>query len=277
VEALAKESRPREFNAFANRVQSRRVTPLPAAVDLGGGHFPDITAGSGAVWVAHAQDSGGVDRVDPATGEAVEHIGLAWASAVAAGLSSIWAITAPPRDTRDATRPRLVEIDPAGNRIVGRAAVVGGEPSALAVSEDAVWVADVRRASVVRVDPRSHAVQVRIAVGRRPTAVAADGRIVWVLNHGDRSLMRIDPASNEPVGAPISLGKELEDIALARDGLWVAASDATLTRLDRLSGAQVGDAVNVGRPALKLAASPDEDGVWIASAADATVQRFGAL
>jgi DNA-binding beta-propeller fold protein YncE len=50
----------------------------------------------------------------------------------------------------------------------------------------------------------------------------------------------------------------------------VGAADATVTRIDPRTGAVRGRPVDVGGPPLSLAA--EGEGVWVASAADDTVQ-----
>jgi streptogramin lyase len=94
-----------------------------------------------------------------------------------------------------------------------------------------------------------------------------------VLNSGDDTLTRVDPATDQPVDVPLSLGKQLEDIALAGGMLWVAAADRTVSRLDAVTGAVRAPPVAVGGPPLALAA--DGSGVWVVSGADRTVRRLG--
>jgi streptogramin lyase len=108
-----------------------------------------------------------------------------------------------------------------------------------------------------------------IPVGQRPIAVAVGPAAVWVLSSGDQTLTRIDPTTNQPIDAPTSLGKQLQDIALAGGVLWVAAADRTVTRLDPSTGATRGSPVATGSPPLTLAAAGK--GVWVASVGDRTV------
>jgi streptogramin lyase len=73
-------------------------------------------------------------------------------------------------------------------------------------------------------------------------------------------------------GAPVSLGKQLDDMELAGGWLWVAAADSTVSRLDPATGRVSAAPAAVGRHPLALAR--DGDAVWVASAADHTVQRL---
>jgi streptogramin lyase len=252
-------------------LHAHRVASFPGAVDLGGGPFPAIALGPGAVWVAHATASGGVDRVDPASGAAVQHVPLAWSYDLSPAAGRIWVLTQPASDAGGSHRSSVVQIDTRSNRIDGRRVVLPHTAAAIAATSDAVWVAD-GRSAVLRVDPRAARVVARIEIGRRPTAIVADERSVWVLDAGDRTVARIDPRANEPEGAPVSLGKELEDIAIGARGLWVAASDGTVTLLDPIEGRQRFGPVPAGRPPLRLAATADRAGVAAASATDQTVR-----
>jgi streptogramin lyase len=248
--------------------RTRRVEQFPPAVDLGGGAYAGIAAGSGSIWVAHDVDEGGIDRVDPATGEGTDHVALPNASAVAAGRGVIWAAFGGPRQATH----NLAKIDPRAVRATGARLDAGRDPVALAVGDDSVWVVNRKPATVTRIDVSSGRKRGVIAVGRGPTAVAVGPRAAWVLNSADDTLTRIDPATDQPVDAPLSLGKQLEDIALAGGVLWVAAADRTVTRLDGVSGAARGTPIAVGAAPLALAV--DGDRVWLASVGDRTVRRL---
>lgn len=248
--------------------RTRRVDVFPPAVDLGGGAYAGIAAGAGSIWVAHDVDEGGIDRVDPATGEGTEHLSLPNASAVTAGRDAVWATFG---DAGRATR-NLTRIDPRTARTSGARLDAGRDPAALSLGAGSLWVVNRAPGTVTRIDPATGRVRSAIPVGRRPDAVAVGPRAVWVLNSGDDTLSRIDPATDQPVDVPLSLGKQLEDIALAGGVLWVAAADRTVSRLDAVTGAVRAPPVAVGRPPLALAA--DGTTVWVASGADRTVRRL---
>ena len=243
--------------------RSGRVVYFPAPFDLGGGEFPDLGWGVGSLWVVHhAPSVGGIDRVDPRAASAVAHFPLPSAIAVAVGRDAIWAVSDAPA--------RLLRIDPVRNRAVGRPVPVGRRPVDVAVSGRAVWVADAAADRALRVDPNSDRVIARVPVGHRPGIVVADRQAVWVANLGDQTLSSIDPATNLPAGAPVTLGKEIQDLALTPRWLWVAAADGTVSRLDRLTGDVRGTAVLVAPSPLAVGA--DGEGVWVASASRQRVQ-----
>ena len=84
--------------------------------------------------------------------------------------------------------------------------------------------------------------------------------------------MRIDGA--DVVGAPVEIGKQLDDLLVAFGQLWVAGRDGSVTRLDARTGQPAGAPVQVGGAPLALAAAPA--GVWVASAGNGTVRLLRA-
>jgi hypothetical protein len=95
---------------------------------------------------------------------------------------------------------------------------------------------------------------------------------VWVGNATDRTLTKIDPARNEAVGAPVALGKEINDLVFGGGSLWLAAGDGTVTELDARTGAPVSPPIRVGRSPLSLAWDGHE--LWVASAPDQVVRAL---
>jgi streptogramin lyase len=246
---------------------SGEVTAFPAAADLGGGRFPGLAAGAGALWATQAYDrTGGVTKFEPSSGLASARARLPRATAVTAASAGVWATAGP----RPGGRGGLARIDPGSGALVAGPVPAGREPRAVAVTSGSVWVADSRADRVLRFDPSTLELRDRIAVGDGPGALAAGAGGVWVANLDDRTLLRIDARSGQPEGAPVSLGKEIDDLVLTRHGLWVAGGDATITRLDPRSGEPIGAAITVGRGPLSLAAAPE--GVWVGSAGTQTVQ-----
>jgi serine/threonine-protein kinase len=252
-------------------VEAGRVEYEPAPFDLGGGTFPDLAGGTGSLWQTHANPTvGGVDRIDPATMEGIERIALPSANALAVGTDGVWVTTAQAEGSGQ--QDALARIDPGPDRLVGALVPLGPDLADVAVAPSAVWVVDRASDSVFRVDPSTMRVRARIAVGDAPAVVAVSPVAVWVANIGDRTLTRIDPVRDEAVGAPITLGKELEDILAASGALWVATADGTVTRLDVATGKLVGAPIAVGRAPLTLAW--DQDRVWVGSTSDRTVQAI---
>ena len=254
--------------------KSGAVRRYPPAVDLGGGTYPGLAATERGVWVVHrghaiegTEAVSGIDHVDPRTGEALQHVPLAAPSAIAVRDGSVWAVSSDGQG-----RGQLVRIDSARDVIANAPVKLGRDPADIAVGPAAIWVANRGDDSVWRIDPHSRAVAAKVAVGDRPSVVRTGPGGVWVLNSGDSTITRIDPSSNQPVGAPISLGKQLNDLVVTQDAVWVSAADGTVTRLDPRTGGTIGTSLSPGTPPLALA--PDGASVWVASPAERSISKI---
>jgi YVTN family beta-propeller protein len=190
-----------------------------------------VAVGAGAVWT---DDPGFVTRIDPATGKIVALIPVAQAldKGVSIGEGSVWAIGG----------FGIVRIDPATNTVLATIPVAQGiagrcpTPSAVAVGEHAVWVANEfqtfspiglsnkpapKRGTVSRIDPETNAVVVTIPVGHDPFAIAVADGAVWVANRTDFTISRIDPQTNRVV-ATIPIGNRPEGLAAGDGAVWVS-------------------------------------------------------
>jgi hypothetical protein len=253
----------------AVNAQTRTVNLVPEPYDLGGQTRSDITAAAGSVWVTDASPSdGGVDRVSDARPRAGPlHVALPDASAVLIGARAVWA-TSDPGAKRNGL---VVRIDPGSGQITARR-TIGRQPVDMALVAGEVWVALRRAGDVLRVDPNTLRVLARVHVGPSISRLATDGEDLWVLDRTNETVTRIDTRSAGIIGTPLSLGKELQDIAAAGGSLWVAASDSTVTRVNA-QGVPVGASISVGAPPLSLAG--DGTGVWVASATNESLSRIG--
>ncbi|MDL2335837.1 MAG: adenylate/guanylate cyclase domain-containing protein, partial [Chloroflexota bacterium] len=163
-------------------------------------------------------------------------------------------------------------IDPARNVVIA-AAPVGRLPSAIAVGEGSVWVANAGDSTVSQIDPTSRAVIDTIDVGREPSGIAVGGGAIWVADSGERSVTRINAATRRVV-ATIEVGNGPRAIAYGESGVWLANSgDATVVRIDPTTGA-VG--VPVSLRAQPTAIVADGSGAWVVSADAGTVTRLDA-
>jgi streptogramin lyase len=247
--------------------RTRTVTSVPEPYDLGGQSRSDVDAARGSVWVTNASPSdGAVDRVFGSGGAAgALHVPLPAASAVAVGPQAVWA-TSNPGVAHDGS---VVRIDARSGRITARR-TVGREPVDIALTTGDVWVALSHAGDVIEIDPDTLRVLHRVHVGVGISRLAADGEDLWVLDRSTETVSRIDSQDSRIIGTPLSLGKELQDIAAGGGSLWVAASDSTLTRVNH-QGTPVGTPIIVGAPPLSLAS--DTSGVWVASATDDSISR----
>jgi YVTN family beta-propeller protein len=184
-----------------------------------------IAVGLGSVWAA---DPAFITRLDP-SGRFRKLIPIDYTSenSIDIGHGAVWAVNG----------LGIVRIDPATNvplTIPTAQTGTGGGPSptAVAVGDGAVWVANRyvvgngfstsrRRGTVSRIDPQTNAVVETIPVGHDPFAIAAGNGGVWVANRTDSTIMRIDPRTNEVVKT-IEIGGRPEGLAAGSDTVWVS-------------------------------------------------------
>ena len=99
---------------------------------------------------------------------------------------------------------------------------VGSGPAGIAVTPDAVWVANSLDQTVSRLDPASGTVTATIGIGDGPSGIVAARDGVWVSDEFDATLRRIDPHSARVVRA-VHLGSSPRGMVVAGSGVWVAA------------------------------------------------------
>ncbi len=115
---------------------------------------------------------------------------------------------------------KVVALDPRSGRVLKDIAV-GGDPAAVAVGADAVWVANRADGTVSKIDPETYAVTGIVPVGRGPAGIAAGTDRVWVANGGDGTLSGFDPANATDVEST-SLENPPSGVALVPSGVYVA-------------------------------------------------------
>lgn len=115
---------------------------------------------------------------------------------------------------------RVVAIDEGTGRSVGEQDI--GEPTAIAVGHGSVWVTsdefgtggDEGASTLLRLDPRTLAIQASIPMPNSPEDIAVTEAGVWV-GCTSGTLVLVDPAGNERVGTPISLQGGIRQLFLA--------------------------------------------------------------
>ncbi len=70
---------------------------------------------------------------------------------------------------------------------------VGGGPTALAIGDGAVWVANNEDATVSRLDPQTAHVQATIPVNSGPVALAFADGVLWVAGEHAHTVGRLEP------------------------------------------------------------------------------------
>ena len=146
---------------------------------------------------------------------------------------------------------------------------------AMAVDFGALWVADCKTGTVVKVGLASALQQARIATGLAdPTgelSLAVGAGSVWVLSDSSGVLSRIDPATNRVIAKiPVAAGS----FAAAFDfgSVWITTTAAnSVSRIDPATNTVVAT-IPVGPVPRFLAAG--EGGVWTLNQGDGTVTRI---
>jgi YVTN family beta-propeller protein len=163
-------------------------------------------------------------------------------------------------------------IDPASNKVVRSVENVGVMPSAIAVGEGSVWVANLDGQTLSRVDPTTRALQGTISLGATPTGVAVGAGSVWTANGLLGTVSRIDPGVNSvsatiPDVAPRS---NAGTIAIGEGAVWFASGIGTIAKIDPARNHVTGNGIVGVSPS---AIAVGEGSVWVANAGDNTVSR----
>jgi streptogramin lyase len=293
-----------------SRTSSARVSvvrPPPQAdqtIRVGAGPF-NVAEGYGSVWVAV---SGGLVRLDPASGAVVARIDLGnrpWG--VTTGGGGVWVANqtdgtvtrVDPTTNAIVWRVRLDEapgwmaspvgvavgggsvwaadyvsdkiwrLDPATGAILGLAHV-GDEHEFVGFGEGGVWVPS-EDGTVGRLDPASGTVTTLIAAGADADFLGFSPGSVWVSNYRSEFLWRIDPTTGT-VAAKLRIGTGQQGVAFDGSSLWVAMYDsAEALRIDPTTG-RVQRRVRVGGKPRGLVVSAGS--VWVANSTSGTVSRI---
>jgi YVTN family beta-propeller protein len=168
-----------------------------------------------AVWAAA---SSGLLRIDPTTLE-FEQVERAPRFGMAASPDAIW--------VTDFDAGIVSRIDPATSERTD-VAELSGNPAALALSGESVWVAQQRGGSVTRLEATSGNVVAEVAMAGASAdgfmkGIAADEQSVWVGISGSGVVVRIDPSTNEVVAEIETTTSPCGGIALQPDAVWVSS------------------------------------------------------
>jgi YVTN family beta-propeller protein len=154
----------------------------------------------------------------------------------------------------------LALIDASTGRLK-RGIAVGARPTAVAVGEGSVWVANFDEQTVSRVDPETRKELTRIPAGGAPTGLAAGGGFVWVTHGFAGTVSRIDPGLNR-ITATLPVGSGVGDVAVAANAVWIANGlDGTVLRIDPATGALVRTIAVGGSP---TGVAADAHSLWVA-------------
>ena len=225
-----------------------------------------IAAGLGAVWVAHWR--GTVERIAPRYERPSDTIRALGPSAVlrpitpfsaratvTVGSGAVWAVY---------FNSTVVRIDPRDDK-PRASGYAGAQPSGIAVSNDAVWVANFGANTVSRLDPNNLKPETSapITVGKGPSAIVVGGGAVWVADRFSDLVSRIDPFTNTTT--TVRVGRRPDALAYGFGSVWVAnGGSGTVTRIDPRTSSVI-RTIKVGNSPSGIAVG--EHRVWV------TVQR----
>lgn len=222
-----------ETNVWAKRDDGgvERLDPetneIAQTYENDGAHCAGIGIGYDAVWTCSGSN---VVRLDRTTGEVVATLPLVQTATqghLATGFGLVWVLTG--------DGSTLVGIDPETNA-ASVTADLGVRATDVKTGEAGLWVVSTLDDQVLKVDPDSGELLLRVTEVVKPVALSIT-RDVWV--GAQLSTSRLDPASGEVlVTSEIGTGAN-GSVAATDDDVWVRSADRFLVRLDPKDGRPV--------------------------------------
>jgi YVTN family beta-propeller protein len=200
--------------------------------------------------------------------------------ALAGALAATLALTLRDRKSAVTVKPNSVAlIDANTNKIVADIPV-GIDPTSIAATTNAVWVANQTDRTITRINPHTREVVRTIPIGNLPDPNIATGYgALWVTS-SNGTLTRISPTYNQPTrtaravekpsvviqGAPTSL-----PVATGAGAVWVAD---TVGYISRVGPTTMKVIARVDALAESSALAVDASGVWAVDGVKSKVRRF---
>lgn len=156
---------------------------------------------------------------------------------VKASVLALLVVASLPAQQRPVPRPGITQVQ-LPMRDLPRTATLslGGAPDWLAISDDAVWVANSKFKAVQRVDPKTNSSVAKIEFPDEPCSglTFAFGGLWVPLCGKPASLARVDPRTNKIVATlPFGPADSEGGITASEDSVWLAADgNGTLLRID---------------------------------------------
>jgi YVTN family beta-propeller protein len=250
-------------SVWVGNIDDRTLTQLDASTRTNAGLVPlDNQTPTGiayrereGLWVAHGV-LGGLSKVDPQFGQVTDTIEIGGRSSegtgeVAVGAGSAWAVFG---------ESTIARVDPAGPRLENVASA-GFSPTAVAVANDLLWIANSSDQSVEVFALGTFdqgPIRSSVPVGRGPSALAFSHGAMWVANTGDDTVTRIDSGSFQR--DTIEVGESPNALAASSEAIWVANGGGTVSRIDPLER-KVTETIDVGNAPAGIAVGSGN--VWV--------------
>ncbi len=189
-----------------------------ATVDVGQWSY-GLASSGGSLWVGGLQ-SGGVMRVDPATGKVVARLGSGERTFnLAAAPGAVWAV--------ENISGTVARVDTATGKVTARVPV-GYSPYDVEWGFGSAWVSNAGDGTVSRVTGTK--VVKTIAVGGEPNGLTAYRGALWVSDHALGRVVRVDPKTNKVTGSVNVPGADW--ITGVGGSLYVSQETNTVSRID---------------------------------------------
>ena len=172
---------------------------------------------------------------------------------------------------------RLLRLDSKTLDRVSAIPLSSGRVLGLAAGAGYVWATASDDGEVLRIDPKTHAVE-RVPVGGFPVGIVVSGGSVWVADRDGGEVVRLDARSLRRVGQPIPVGTKPSGLVAARGSLFVTdQEDGTIVRIAVPSGKKIGLPIRIASPTNDAPApSMARAGrsIWVSSFASNTLDRI---
>ena len=240
---------------------SSQMAPSPVLASIRVGARPATpVVGEGAVWVPNTGD-GTISKIDPSTNSVVKTIRIG-----------------------DAQALYQARCEPYGSvhSFMGPSFTVRrcDLPSAVAVADGLLWVAQNASHAIVGLDPHDGHQLRAVPLGVTPFELAAADGMVWVTSYQDETVQRVDPATNAVMATIAQFGQGPAGISIGPQAVWVTNSRAgTVLRIDPVTNQVAATiAVPCAAPctygAVPLAITAGRDAVWVRNEGIATLTRI---
>jgi DNA-binding beta-propeller fold protein YncE len=120
---------------------------------------------------------------------------------------------------------------------------VPGSPDWIAIGDDAIWISNIAKNNISRINPAMNKVVTNIAVGKAPCSGLGLGfGSVWVPCCGDARVDRIDVTTSKVVASIVtSVANSEGGIAVGPSGVWLPADrQGTVVHIDPTRNSIVG-------------------------------------